>query len=361
MGKMKLKLGQVRFAAGTSILGLVVAFIPSASHANSTTILSLNGVTLSTGVLPTAPVLLPVPSDNVVDAADAVKVAISGLVNNTAVSITTNNASIVSSLSSAISTIKSSDGLTSTTINIGTGTSLDFYVFTKTSALSSFSVSILGNSTTYYLKGIPGPAYNINATIPSPGYVSSFGKVSIKVTDVFGNAVSNVTPAISVINLTATTPASTNADGLTEITLTYPATVGQSAIGITIAALDVVGLAVAKKSISSFIDVKDLVSELTAEKAARAQDKLDSDKKLAEAQAALSEAVTLRTASQTALTTLQTKYDQLKTDSEKKLTELETQLASLNSTLKAVNSKYSVLVKKYNALAKKFKQPAIKG
>jgi len=326
---------------------------PSVAIASGTTTLSLNGVSLTTGLLASAPVLVPVPSDNVVDAADAVKVSISGLTSNTSVSITTNNSSVVPALSSSISTVKSNDGVTSSSTNIGTGTSLEFYVFTKTSALSSFTVSILGNTTTYYLKGISGPAYDLVATIPSTGYIASFRKVSMKVTDVFGNAVSNITPAISVVNLSASSPIVTNSEGLTETTLTYPSVIGQSAIGISITATDVVGLPVAKKSITTFIDVKDPVSELTAEKSARAQEKIDSEKKLSEVQNALNTSLGLKTTSENALSALQSTFNQYKSDSERKLVIVQSQLSKLNKTL-------NTTIAKYNTLAKKYKQPIIK-
>jgi hypothetical protein len=238
---------------------------------------------------------------------------------------------------------------------------MEFYVFTKTSALSSFTVSILGNTSTYYLKGIPGPAYNLTATIPSPGFVSSFSKVSIKVTDVFGNAVSNVVPSISVINLTASTPLATNSEGVTESTITYPGIPGQSAVGLSITATDVIGLPTARKSISSFIDVKDLVAELAAERTLRAQDKLELEKKASDAQTALANALALKSSSENALTALQNSYNQYKSEVDKKLLLLEAQVSQLKKSLAQEVNRYELLVKKYNVLAKKYKQPIIRG
>jgi hypothetical protein len=106
-------------------------------------------------------------------------------------------------------------------------------------------------------------------------------KYTAKVTDVFGNAVAGVTPALSIINLNSTLPTSTNADGISEFTVTYPSTPGKSALALSISALDVPGLPVAVKQISSFIDVVDANAALIAEKAARAADKVAADAALA--------------------------------------------------------------------------------
>jgi hypothetical protein len=344
------------------LFALVISPINSQTAlANGTTTLSLNGVVLSTGTLPTSPVLIPVPSDNAIDATDAVRVSIIGLANNSVITITANNASIVSAVSSSISPVRSTDGLSSTSINVGTGSSADFYVFTRVTTLSSFTVSILGNSSTYYLRGIAGPAYNVTATIPTPGYISSFSKVSIRVTDVFGNPVANVTPVVSVINLIATTPLASNSEGLTESTITFPSTPGQSAIGISISATDVTGLPVAKKSLSSFIEVKDLLVELALEKTARATEKVELEKKITDAQTALAAANSQKQISENSLLTLQTTYNKYKVDSDAKFLKLQSQYDDLVKIKSALDAKYATLIKKYNALAKRYKQPTVRG
>jgi predicted nucleic acid-binding Zn-ribbon protein len=107
--------------------------------------------------------------------------------------------------------------------------------------------------------------------------------------------------------------------------------------------------------------VRDLFADLTAERNSRAQEKADLEKKLTDAQSALSSANNLKAASDSALTSLQNTFAQYKVESDKKMLALQSQAESLLKTITAANSKYAALVKKYNALAKKFKQPTIKG
>jgi hypothetical protein len=121
----------------------------------------------------------------------------------------------------------------------------------------------------------------LNFTPISSANTSTIVKYTSKVTDAFGNIVVGVTPSLSLINLTSTNPTPTNLEGVSEFTVTYPSIPGRSALSLSIAATDVVGLPVTVKQSSSFIDVVDAGAALAAEKAGRAADKAAADAALA--------------------------------------------------------------------------------
>jgi len=321
-------------------LGIGSTFLVSPSaFANPIIALTVNGVSITTANVPASPATVSVPSDNQVDAADALKFSMSGIVAGTSVSVTSQNAFIISSLSTTLSPVTSAAGATSATFNVGTGTTAEFFAFTKSSGLGTITVSNSGSTFTYYIRGTAGPAYNLNFATFTTASTSTIVRYSAKITDVFGNIVVGVTPSLSQINLSATNPSSSNLEGISEFTVTYPSTPGKSAISLAIAAIDVVGLPVAVKQSSSFIDVVDanaaLVAEkaaLVAEKAARAADKVAADAALAAEKAA-------RAADKVA--------------ADKSIFDLSARVAALNKQV----AQLKVL---YNKLAIRFKQKTIK-
>lgn len=330
--------------------------LPSA-YANFTAVLSVNSVAVSGASSSTTPVVLPVPSDNLVEASESLKVSLSGMVAGSIVNVTTNGASLIASPSSSINPVRSSDGQTTINSNIGTGTTFEFYAFVKTTSLSSVTVTVSGVSSTYFIKGTAGPSYNVTVDVSTTGYLSTIASIPMKVTDVFGNPVAGVIPSVSTINLTSTNPAATNVEGSTAVSLTYPNTPGRSAISISVPATAVSGLAAPKNTYNQFIDVVDLASALKKEQEDRAKEKaafgveIDSLKKsLTDAESAKKLTDENSTKLQQAVTSLQA--EKVTSQAEiKKITEVLTQL----------QKKYRALVAKYNKLAKKFKQPRISG
>jgi hypothetical protein len=190
--------------------------------------------------------------------------------------------------------VKNNAGVTSASYNVGTGTTSEFYAYTRSTGLGTITITNGGSTFTYYIRGTAGPAYKVAYTPNAKPFTSTLVTQSVKVTDVFGNTVAGVTPTLSLINLTSTTPTSSNSEGVSEFTITYPSTAGKSAISVSIPAVDVVGFDPAVKAISTFIDVTDANGEiaaataaLAAEKAARTAEKAASDASLATATAAL--------------------------------------------------------------------------
>jgi hypothetical protein len=386
--------------AGGLLLSLIGA---TPANAAPTIALSINGVVISTAAVSTTPASVTVPSDNSVDAVDAVRFFLTNVDAGTTVTVAATNSFIVSSLSTTLNPVRSNAGVTSANYNVGTGTTSEFFAYTRSTGLGTITISNGGSTYTYYLRGTAGPAYTIAYTPNAKPFTSTLVKQSVKITDVFGNAVVGVTPALSLINLTSTTPTSSGADGVSEFTLTYPSTAGKSALSVSIPAVDVVGLDASVKAISTFIDVTDANGEiaaaaaalaaekvasaaaLAAEKTARTAEKAASDAALAAANtartaekaasdAALAAANTARTAekaaSDAALAAANTARATEKAAADKALADEKAAraadkaandkaLATLTARVTALTKQVTDLKALYNKLAVRFKQKTI--
>lgn len=283
------------------VAAMSIATIVATPASAATTTLTVGGSSVSTGTTAANPVVLPVPADNSVDSADALKIAVTGLDTGTVVSAVATNASIVPALATSTAPVTASAGSASLSINTGTGTTADFYVFTKTVNAGTVVVTIGGNVTTYYVKGSAGSAYNLSVVAADSANISSVSKVYVKTTDAFGNAVVTSTPAITVIGATAgTVSVSDTATGTFVFDLTAPAITGNAAFTAAITATDVTGLAAAAKSATKFIaitniadalatanaQIASLSAQLAAEKAAHAATKAAAETATATAKAA---------------------------------------------------------------------------
>ena len=274
-------------AATAVVAGLLLSLLTATNaQAVATVSLSVNGVAITSATSSSTPASVSVPSDNTVDAADAVRFSLTGVDAGSTVTVAATNAFVVSTLSTTLNPIRSNSGVTSASYSVGTGTTSEFYAYTKSTELGTITVTNSGSTFTYYLKGTAGPAYTLAYTAPATPYTSTISKQSATVSDIFGNKIVGVTPTLALINLTSTSPTATNADGVSEFTITYPSTQVQSALSISINATDVVGLQAAVKSVTAFITVADPASALAAEKAARAADKAAADAALAAEKAA---------------------------------------------------------------------------
>ena len=225
--------------------------------------------------------VVTVPSDNKVDAADAVKFALTGVDTGTVVTATSSNAFIVAALWDAAAPVTSASGSTSYSVNTGTGTTATFYVYTKSTASGTVTITNGGNTYVYYVKGTAGPAYNISPVVALSANTSSVVEYSTTVTDIFGNVPAATTPVVTVVGATVSTAsaASDTTTGISKVSVTYPTTAGNAAIGFAITATDVDGLPVAVKSVTKFVTVSDLATgnasltaQLAASVAARAAD-----------------------------------------------------------------------------------------
>jgi hypothetical protein len=224
--------------------------------------------------------VVTVPSDNKVDAADAVKFALTGVDTGTVVSVVTSGALIVPALWASTAPVTSASGVTSYSVNTGTGTTAEFYVYTKSTATGTVTITNGGNTYVYYVKGTAGPAYNISPVVALSANTSSVVEYSTTVTDIFGNVPAGTTPVVTVVGATVSVSSgSSDASGISKVSVTYPVTAGNAAIGFAITATDVDGLPVAVKSVTKFVTVSDLATsnasltaQLAASVAARAAD-----------------------------------------------------------------------------------------
>ena len=390
--------------AGGLLLSLIGA---SPANAAPTVALSINGVEILTASISTTPASVSVPADNSVDAVDAVRFFLTGVDAGTTVTVAATNSFIVSSLSTTLNPVKSNDGVTSANYNVGTGTTSEFFAYTRSTSLGTITITNGGSTFTYYIRGTAGPAYTIAYTPNAKPFTSTLVKQSAKVTDIFRNTVAGVTPTLALINLTSTTPTPTNSDGVSEFTLTYPSSAGMSGLSVSIPAVDVVGFDPAVKTISNFIDVTDANGEiatataalaaekvaaaaaiaaekaartaektvsdaaLAAEKAARATDKANADAILAaEKVARAADKAAEKVASDSAMATEKAARAADKVTADKALADekaaraadkaaSDKALATLTASVATLTKKVAELKALYNKLAVKFKQKTI--
>jgi hypothetical protein len=367
--------------------GLLISLIGATpANAAATIALSINGVVISNANVATTPASVTVPSDNSVDAVDAVRFNLTGVDAGTTVTVAATNSFIVPVLSTTLNPVRSNSGVASANYSVGTGTTSEFFAYTRSTALGTITISNGGSTFTYYIRGTAGPAYTMAYTPDAKPFTSTLVKQSVKISDVFGNPVVGITPSLALINIVSTTPTSTNADGTSEFTLTYPSTAGRSALSVSIPAMDVTGFAPAVKSISTFIDVVDPTGEiaattaaLAAEKAARAAEKASSDALLAAEKAArAAEKIAVestraaeKTASDALLNAEKAARAADKVTADKALADekaaraadkaaSDKALATLTIRVATLTKQVSDLKALYNKLAVKFKQKTIK-
>jgi hypothetical protein len=364
--------------AGGLLLSLIGA---TPANANPIVALSINGVVISTASVSSTPASVTVPSDNSVDAVDAVRFSLSNVGTGTTVTVAATNSFIVPALSTTLNPVRSNSGVTSANYNVGTGTTSEFFAYTRSTGLGTITITNGGSTFTFYIRGTAGPAYTIAYTPNAKPFTSTLVKQSVKITDVFNNAVAGVTPVLSLINLTSTTPTSSNADGVSEFTLTYPSAAGKSALSVSIPAVDVLGFDPAVKSISTFIDVTDASGEIAAaiaavatEKAALAAEKAARTAEKAASDAALAAEKTARAADKTTADALLAS-EKASRAAEKAVTDAalaaekaaratdkaanDKALATLNTRVAALTKQVTDLKALYNKLAVRFKQPKI--
>jgi len=368
-----------------------------ASAAVMTVAVSLNGTANSTNSAIATPAALPVPADNTVDAADALRF-IATVDTGTAVSATCTNCTIVSALHTSAAPVTSASGSSSLTIATGTGTTATFYVYTKTTAIGTVVITNQGTTLTYYVQGTAGLINTLSVNAPASGAAGTKQDIVVTATDSFGNKVSGksltatVFAALGTLDSSTATTGSTLSDfGTATFKVTLPSTGTRSLITFApttagdATTADVTGLPARALAPFAEITVRDLVGELAAEKAAlaaekaaRAADKAASDKALADALAkATADAAALKVTTDAAavkaaadLVTANAEIAKLKADAVTAKVAADKALADANAAakveldaVKAANAAAFADVKKaFNALAKKWnaKNPTAK-
>jgi hypothetical protein len=300
--------------------------VSPAAQANAGTVtLTVAGSAATGGTVVTTPVSLPVPADNSVDAADALKIAVTGVDTGTVVTAVAVNATLVPALAATGAAVTASSGSSTLSIATGTGTSADFYVYTKSTAVGSVSITRAGTTTVYYVQGTAGALNSITLTAPASAAAGTSQVLKVSGYDVFGNLKGGATintlvsSSGTALATALTTDTATATLGTKEQTVTVPATGSITVVAYATVATAVTGLAAPVGSVSATIVVRDIAAELAAknaelaaanqalatanaalaaEKAGRAADKAASD----------SATVTAKVASDLAAATAAAKY-----------------------------------------------------
>jgi hypothetical protein len=259
--------------ATVSAIALVATAI-MAVPANASVVAAVTvGVTdvATTSKVATTPATPTVPSDNKVDLADTVKFVVT-VPTGTIVRATATESKLVTALDAADAPVPASAGASSVEINTGSGTTATFYAFTTKTTAGSVVVTAGGSSSTYYLKGVAGPAYNLSVSVPTVAGLGSDVDFTATATDVFGNVVENATITTTLLRGTVKTALTWNStDKLYKGVITTPATAGAVAGLANISATDVTGLAKAVKEVSFSIAAADLAAQVAILSAANAK------------------------------------------------------------------------------------------
>ena len=255
-----LKKPLIAMAAALALVTTALVTPASASLSAAVTVGSTDVAT--TSKVATTPATPTVPSDNKVDLADTVKFVIT-VATGTVVRATATDAKLVTALDAVGAEVPASAGAASVEINTGSGTTATFYAFTTKTTAGSVVVTAGGSSSTYYLKGLAGPAYNLSVSVPTVAGLGSDVDFTAKATDVFGNAVENATITTTLLRGTVKTALTWNStDKLYKGVITTPATAGAVAGLSNISATDVTGLAKAVKEASFSIAAADLATQV---------------------------------------------------------------------------------------------------
>jgi trimeric autotransporter adhesin len=256
----------------------------AAAPANATVMtvaVTLDSVANTTNGVIATPATLPVPADNTIDAADALRF-VATVAAGTSVSAVATNATIVSALHTSAAPVGASSGSSSLTIATGTGTTATFFVYTKTTAIGTVVINNGGTTLTYYVQGTAGKINNLTVAAPSAGAAGTKQDIVVTATDAFGNKVSGksitatVFAATAVLDTATVTTGATLTDfGTATFKATLPTTGTRSLITFApttstdAVAAAVVGLTAPTLAPFAEIGVRDLVSELAAQTAAK--------------------------------------------------------------------------------------------
>jgi hypothetical protein len=281
--------------------------VSPAANANAGTVtLTVAGTAATGGTVVGTPVALPVPADNSIDAADALKIAVTSVDTGTVVTAVATNATIVSALATSAAPVTASSGSSTLSVSTGTGNSADFYVYTKSTAVGTVAITRAGTTTVYYVQGTAGALNSIAIIAPASGAAGTIATLKVTGYDVFGNLKGGATINTLVSSNGAATATALTTDtavatlGTKEQTVTLPASGSVVVTAYATVATAVTGLAAPVGSVVATVAVRDLAGELAAknselavanaalaaEKAGRAADKVAADKALADAKAA---------------------------------------------------------------------------
>jgi hypothetical protein len=282
--------------------------VSPAAQANAGTVtLTVAGSAATGGTVSTAPISLPVPADNSIDAADALKIAVTSVDTGTVVTAVATNATIVPALATASLPVTASSGSSTLSVSTGTGNSADFYVYTKSTLAGTVAITRAGTTTVYHVQGTAGALNSIAIVAPVSGAAGTVATLKVSGYDVFGNLKggSTINTLVSsngaAVATALTTDTAVATLGTKEQTVTLPASGSVVVTAYATVAAAVTGLSLPVGSIVATVVVRDIAgelaaatsrlvavyAELAAEKAARAADKVAAGKAISDAETKL--------------------------------------------------------------------------
>jgi hypothetical protein len=239
------------------------------------------GTPATAGTALTTAIARPVPADNTIDNTDVVQL-VATVVAGTNVTATATNATLVTALHSSAAPVGASSGSSTLTVATGTGTTATFYVYTKTTAIGTVVITNGPVTLTYYVQGTAGLINNLSVSAPATGAAGTKQDIVVTATDAFGNKVSGKSITATVFAATAvmdtatvTTGATLTDFGTATFKATLPTTGTRSLITFApttstdAVSAAVVGLTAPTLAPFAEIAVRDLVSELAAQVAAK--------------------------------------------------------------------------------------------
>lgn len=272
-----LKKPLIAIASAVALVATAILAVPANATVNAAVTVGVTDVA-TTSKVSTTPATPTVPSDNKVDLADTVKFVVT-VATGTVVRASATDAKLVTALDAADAPVSASAGTSSVEIATGSGATATFYAFTTKTTAGSVVISVGGSSTTYYLKGVAGPAYNLSVSVPTVAGLGSDVDFTATATDVFGNAVENATITTTLLRGTVKTALTWNStDKLYKGVITTPAAAGAVAGIANISATDVTGLAKAVKEVSFSIAAADLLTQVATLNAENVKLKSDFNK-----------------------------------------------------------------------------------
>jgi hypothetical protein len=267
----------IAIASAVALVATAILAVPANATVNAAVTVGVTDVA-TTSKVSTTPATPTVPSDNKVDLADTVKFVVT-VATGTVVRASATDAKLVTALDAADAPVSASAGTSSVEIATGSGATATFYAFTTKTTAGSVVISVGGSSTTYYLKGVAGPAYNLSVSVPTVAGLGSDVDFTATATDVFGNAVENATITTTLLRGTVKTALAWNStDKLYKGVITTPAAAGAVAGIANISATDVTGLAKAVKEVSFSIAAADLLTQVATLNAENVKLKSDFNK-----------------------------------------------------------------------------------
>jgi hypothetical protein len=202
------------------VAALTLGLTGVAASANTQT-LTVAASSATGGTTTANAIALPVPADNVVSSS-ALSISVSGVASGTTVSATANNALLLSTLTGATA----ASGSATLTVNASTSGSVELFVFTKTTAVGSVTVTVGNTQTTYYVKGTAGDLAKVALAAPATGLAGSTQSVVVSAFDKYNNAKSGgtVNLVINTNGVITTATATTTTSGTVSHVVTLPAT-----------------------------------------------------------------------------------------------------------------------------------------